>query len=145
MLLKIGLTALLIIGWHFPTTFFVPGAPPHEKGWIIWPFGQQTKPALDALPGVLAPAALPATGTATVALVAAGLASVAFLVALAGVWGFVVPPAWWEPMVILGAAASAVLFAIYFSPFAIVPLIVDAIAVFLVLYQSGSLVELATP
>lgn len=145
MLLKIGITALLLIGWHFPTTFFVPGGPPYEKGWIIWPFGQQTKPALDAMPGVLAPAALPATGAPTVALVAAALASIAFLVALAGVWGFVVPPDWWQPMVIFGAAASAVLFAIYFSPLAIVPLLVDAIAVFLVLYRSGSLVELATP
>lgn len=142
MLLKIGLTALLIVGWHFPTTFFVPSGSPHEKGWIIWPFGQRSKPALDAMPGVLAPASLPATGTPTVALVAAALASLAFLVAIAGVWGFVVPPMWWQPMVIFGAAASAVLFAIYFSPFAIVPLIVDALAVFLVLYQSGSL---ATP
>lgn len=145
MLLKIGLTALLIVGWHFPTTFFVPGGSPHEKGWIIWPFGQQSKPALDAMPGVLAPASLPATGAPTVALVAAALASLAFLVAIAGVWGFVVPPIWWQPMVIFGAAASAVLFAIYFSKFAIVPLIVDALAVFLVLYQSGSLVQLSTP
>lgn len=145
MLLKIGVTALLIIGWHFPTTFFVPGGPPYEKGWIIWPFGQQSKPALDAVPGVLAPVALPATGTPTLALAAAGLASLASLVAIAGVWGFVVPPVWWQPMVIVGAAASAVLFAIYFSPLAILPLIVDAIAAFLVLYQGGSLVEPSTP
>jgi hypothetical protein len=146
MLLKIGITALLIIGWHFPTTFFVPSGPPYEKGWIIWPFGQRSKPALDVLPGVLAPTALPATGaTPTLALVAAGLASLAFLVAIAGVWGFIVPPAWWQPMVLFGAAASAVLFAIYFSPFAIVPLVVDAIAVFLVLYRSGALLQLSTP
>jgi len=145
MLLKIGLSALLIIGWHFPTTFFVPGGAPHERGWLIWPFGRQSRPALDALPGVIAPAGLPATTSLSVALVAAGLASVAFLVALAGVWGFVVPPDWWRPMVVLAAAASAALFTIYFSPLAIVPLAVDAIAVFLVLYESGSLVQLATP
>lgn len=145
MLLKIGITALLILGWHFPTTFFVPGGPPHERGWIIWPFGQQSRPALEAMSGVVAPASLPATGTPTLALIAAGLASVAFLVAIAGLWGFIVPPAWWQPMVLLAAAASAVLFTIYFSPLAIVPLLVDAIAAFLVLYQGGSLVEPATP
>jgi hypothetical protein len=144
MLLKIGITALLVAAWHFPTTFFVPGGAPYEKGWIIWPFGSQTKPTIDALPGVIAPTALPASGSPTLALAAAGLASVAFLVAIAGVWGFVVPPTWWQPLVLFAAAASAVLFTIYFSPLAIVPLTVDAVAAFLVLYQGGSLVEPAT-
>ena len=84
-------------------------------------------------------------GGTTVALVAAGLASAAFLVAIAGVWGFVVPPTWWEPMVLFAAAASAVLFTIYFSPLAIVPLFIDAIAVWLVLSQGDALTQLATP
>jgi hypothetical protein len=145
MLLKIGITALLIIGWHFPTTFFLPGGPPYEKGWLIWPFGRQTQPAIDALPGVIAPSALPATGTPTIALVAAGLASLAFLVAIAGVWGFVVPPTWWQPMVLFAAAASAVLFTIYFSPLAIVPLLVDALAVWLVVSQSDAVMKGVTP
>ena len=145
MLLKIGITALLIIGWHFPTTFFVPGGPPYERGWFVWPFGRKSRPAIDALPDVIAPRALPSSGTPTVALVAAGLASAAFLVAIAGVWGFLVPPTWWEPMVIFAAAASAVLFTIYFSPLAIIPLIVDAIAVWLVLFQSEPLTQLVTP
>ena len=145
MLLKIGITALLIIGWHFPTTFFVPGGPPYERGWFVWPFGRQSHATIDALPGVIAPSALPSTGSPTVALVAAGLASIAFLVAIAGVWGFVVPPTWWEPMVLFAAAASAVLFTIYFSPLAIIPLIVDAIAVWLVLFQTDPLSQLVTP
>ena len=145
MLLKVGLTALLIVGWHFPTTFFVPGGPPYEKGWIIWPFGQQTRPAFDAMPGVIAPVTLPATGTPTLALFAAGLSSMAFIAAIAGVWGFIVPPTWWEPMVLFASAASAVLFAIYCSPLAIMPLIVDAIVVFLIVYQGGALVEPSTP
>jgi hypothetical protein len=145
MLLKIGITALLIVGWHFPTTFFFPGGPPYEKGWLIWPFGRQTEPATRALPGVIAPKALPATGSPTIALIAAGLASFAFLVAIAGVWGFVVPPTWWQPMVVFAAAASGVLFTIYFSPLAIIPLVVDMIAVWLALSQSDALTQLATP
>ena len=43
------------------------------------------------------------------------------------------------------SAASALLFAIYFSPLAIMPLIVDAIVVFLIVYQGGALVEPSTP
>jgi hypothetical protein len=138
-------TALLIVGWHFPTTFFVPGGPPFEKGWLIWPFGRQSQPAIDALPGVIAPSALPASGSPTIALVAAGLASVAFLVAIAGVWGFVVPPTWWQPLVLFAAAASTVLFTIYFSSLAILPLVVNAITMGLVLSQSDALTQLATP
>lgn len=145
MLFKIGITALLIVGWHFPTTFFAPGGPPYEKGWLIWPFGRRTRPAIDALPGVIAPKTLPATASPTIALVAAGLASFAFLVAIAGVWGFVVPPSWWQPVVVLAAAASGVLFTIYFSRLAIVPLVVDVIAVWLALSQSDALAQLTTP
>ena len=48
-------------------------------------------------------------------------------------------------MVLLAAAASAVLFTIYFSPLAIVPLFIDAIAVWLVLSQGDALTQLATP
>jgi hypothetical protein len=94
---------------------------------------------------VIAPSALPASGSPTIAFVAAGLASVAFLVAIAGLWGFVVPPGWWQPMVLFAAAASAILFTIYFSPLAILPLVVDAIAVLLALSQSDALEHLATP
>ncbi|HET6702789.1 MAG TPA: hypothetical protein VFH14_13340 [Gemmatimonadaceae bacterium] len=145
MLLKIGITALLVVGWHFPTTFFAPGGPPYERGWLIWPFGRRTQPAIEALPGVIAPKAPPATGSPTIALIAAGLASFAFLVAIAGVWGFVVPPTWWQPMVVFAAAASGVLFTIYFSRLAIIPLVVDVIAVWLALSQSDALTQLATP
>lgn len=144
MLLKIGITALLIVGWHFPTTFFAPGGPPYERGWLIWPFGRRTQPAIDALPGVIAPKTPSATGSPTIALIAAGLASFAFLVAIAGVWGFVVPPTWWQPMVVFAAAASGVLFTIYFSRLAIIPLVVDVIAVWLALSQSDAL-TLAAP
>lgn len=143
--MKIGLTALLIVAWHFPTTFFVPGGPPYEKGWLIWPFGQQTKPAIDALPGLIAPSTLPANGSPTLALAAAGLASFAFLVAIAGVWGFVIPPTWWQPLAVFAAVASAVLFAIYFSPLAILPLLVDAIAIWLAISQVPTVIEVAAP
>ena len=40
---------MLIIGWHFPTTFFVPGGTPHERRWLIWPFGRRTPLVVDAI------------------------------------------------------------------------------------------------
>jgi hypothetical protein len=48
-------------------------------------------------------------------------------------------------MVGFAAAASGVLFTIYFSRLAIIPLVVDVIAVWLALSQSDALAQLATP
>lgn len=126
---RIAITVLLFLAWHFPTTFFVPAGPPNEKGWIIWPFGQQTRPTLELLQGVLAPASGPTTtgATPTVAMVAAGVASVAFIVAIAGVWGIVVPAAWWQTAATVGAVCSLILVAIYASPLALIPLVVDLV------------------
>ena len=36
---RIVVTILLIVAWHFPTTFFVPQEAPNDHGWLIWPFG----------------------------------------------------------------------------------------------------------
>src|SRR5512143_1591045 len=94
-MLRIAATLLLLVAWHFPTTFFVPAGSPYEKGWVVWPFGQQTRPAFDALSGVLAPSVPTATGTPTVAMIAAGAASLSSIVAIAALWGIVVPVGWW--------------------------------------------------
>jgi hypothetical protein len=129
-MVRIGLTLLLIAAWHFPTTFFAPSGAPNERGWVIWPFGQQSRPVLDGLVGMFAPSTLPATnGTPTLALVAASVASLAFLVALAAVWGIVVPSSWWPVAAMIGATASVLLFAIYLSPLALIPLLADAVLV----------------
>jgi hypothetical protein len=62
-------------------------------------------------------------------LVAASVASLAFLVALAAVWGIVVPSSWWPVAAMIGATASVLLFAIYLSPLALIPLLADAVLV----------------
>lgn len=126
-MLRIAATLLLFVAWHFPTTFFVPAGSPYEKGWLVWPFGQQTRPAFDALSGVLAPSVPTATGTPTVAMVAAGVASLSFIVAVAALWGIVVPVGWWQPAVILGASSSLLLFLVYASPLALIPFLVDLV------------------
>jgi hypothetical protein len=132
---KIAVTILLVIAWHFPTTFFVPAGPPNEKGWIIWPFGQQSKPLLDFAQGILAPATPTATQNPTVALAAAGIASLAFLTAMASLWGMVIPSEWFRPATTVGAAASAIAFVIYLGPWALIPLAVDAVVLWGVLVQ----------
>ncbi len=137
-MLRIGATVLLIVAWHFPTTFFVPAGSPYEKGWLVWPFGQQTRPAFDALTGVIAPSVPAATGTPTLAMVAAGVASLAFLVALAALWGIVVPASWWQIAAVLGASSSVLLFLVYASPLALIPLLVDLTILWGVLSQGWS-------
>ena len=89
---RIAVTILLMIAWHFPTTFFVPQDAPNERGWLIWPFGRASTPVLDGLQGAIAPASPAALGSRTLAMVAAGLASIAFVVAIAALWGIVTRP-----------------------------------------------------
>lgn len=142
-MLRIAATALIFFAWHFPTTFFVPSGAPNEKGWIVWPFGQQTRPALDAFTGVLAPNVPTAMSAPTVALAAAGIASLALIVAAAALWGIVVPATWWQPALVIGASASLVLFLVYLSPLALIPLIVDLVLLWGVFAQGWSVATFA--
>jgi hypothetical protein len=125
-MLRIVVTVLLMVAWHFPTTFFAPATDPNEHGWLIWPFGRATPPAFDGLAGAIAPSTPTALGSPTVAMAAAGIASLAFIVAIAGLWGIVIPADWWRPAAIVGAVASMVLFSIYLSPLSVIPMLVDA-------------------
>jgi hypothetical protein len=124
-MLRIGVTILLIVAWHFPTTFFVPQDAPSDRGWLIWPFGKASTPVLDGLQGAIAPSSLSAMPSPTLAMVLAGIASLAFVVAIASLWGIVMPTEWWRPAALVGSISSIVLFVIYLSPLSIVPLIAE--------------------
>ena len=141
---RILVTILLMAAWHFPTTFFAPSEAPREGGWFMWPFGKTTGPLVDGFAGVLAPTAPPATGGMSVAMVLAGIASIAFVVAIAGLWGIVIPAAWFGPAAIAGAAASGILFLLYLGPLAIVPLVLDAVILWGVLLQTWTPSSLAS-
>jgi hypothetical protein len=58
-------------------------------------------------------------------MVAAGLASIAFIIAIASLWGIVIPSTWMQPAAVVGAVSSMALFLIYLSPLSIVPLLAD--------------------
>jgi hypothetical protein len=124
-MLRIGVTILLIVAWHFPTTFFVPQDAPNDRGWLIWPFGKASTPLVDGLQGAIAPTSLSAVPSPTLAMALAGIASLAFIVAIASLWGIVIPSEWWRPAALVGAISSIVLFVIYLSPLAIVPLMAE--------------------
>jgi hypothetical protein len=123
---RIVVTILLMVAWHFPTTFFAPATAPNEHGWLVWPFGRASSPAFEGLTGAIAPSTPAALGSPTIAMAAAGLASLALIVAIAGLWGIVIPADWWRPAAIVGALSSMVLFSIYLSPLSVIPMLVDA-------------------
>jgi hypothetical protein len=126
-MIRIAVTILLIVAWHFPTTFFVPQDAPHERGWLIWPFGRASTPVFDGLQGAIAPASPATVGSPTLAMVAAGLASIAFVVAIASLWGIVFPSTWMAPAAVIGAVSSMALFLVYISPLSIIPIVADLV------------------
>jgi hypothetical protein len=129
---------LLFLGWHFATTFFVPAAAPRARGSVIWPFGQESRPPISVIGGVLAPRAVPSEPGPTLALVLAAVASIGFLVALAALFGIVAPVEWWSPAVVVSSAASGLLFVMYVGPWALIPLLVDAVLLWGVLSRGWS-------
>ena len=71
-------------------------------------------------------------------MVLAGVASLAFIVAIASLWGIVLPTAWLQPAAVIGAISSIALFLIYLSPLSIVPLVADIAVLWLVLVSSST-------
>jgi hypothetical protein len=143
-MLRIVVTILLIVAWHFPTTFFVPQDAPNDRGWLIWPFGRASTPVWDGLQGSVAPSSLMTVTSPTLAMALAGIASLAFILAIASLWGIVVPSVWLQPAAVIGSVSSIALFLIYLSPLSIVPLIGDAAVLWGVLVSSWTPESLAS-
>ena len=133
---RIVVTILLIVAWHFPTTYFVPQDPPNDHGWFLWPFGKASTAVVHAFEGVLAPSSPATLSAPTLAMAAAGLASLAFVIAIASLWGIVIPADWWRPAAVVGAVSSMVLFLLYLSPLSIIPLVADLVVLWGVLIAS---------
>lgn len=123
---------LLLLGIHFAGTAFVPGA----KALVYWPFGENSRPLLAGIGG------LPKQGGSVLTPLLAGVAVLAYLAALLSLFGWLVPAGWWRPLVIAGAAASAVLHLLYFSPVMILPLGLDAVLLVGVLVLNWSVAGL---
>jgi hypothetical protein len=105
---------LLLLGAHFSLTAFVPGAA--GKALFYWPWAADSKPVLAFLGGSIKGVLTP---------LFAAVAGVAFLCAFLSLFGWLVPAAWWTPLVLAGSLSSALLFLMYLGPVAILPLLVD--------------------
>ena len=136
---------LLFLGWHFATTFFMPAGRPRSEGWVVWPFGRDTRATLARWPGILTPYVIPADPRPTGALALAGAASMGFLLGLAGLFGILVPSGWWPPAVAVASLASGGLFLLYLGRLAIVPLLVDSVLLWGVLVRGWTIDGLVGP
>jgi hypothetical protein len=102
----------LLFGAHYALTAIAPGG----KTLFYWPFAKDSKPTLDILG--------PATKSVTQLLsVVAGLCLLASVMAILG---WLIPPTWFFPLIIIGTVASALLFLLYIGINALVPLAIDA-------------------
>lgn len=66
-------------------------------------------------------------------------AALCFVLAVASVWGWLVPSGWFAWLVVVGVVASVVLQVIWFSGWAVLPLAVDAVLLWSVLASSATM------
>lgn len=118
----IALLVLLLLGAHFSLTALVPlqagDAPPPwwVGGRLLWPFAEETDTLL--LSGDTLNAVTP---------ILAILAGLCFLLAAAALLRWRVPAQWFRWLVLGGAVFSIGLQVVWFTGWAVLPLVVDAI------------------
>ncbi len=120
------LLAAFLIGHALVHAAYLSPAPPRTADGPEWPF-EMARSWLVTGAG-LDPALVRAFGTAlvltTIALiVAAGLSTV----------GWLVPSEWWSALVVGGAVASALTLAVFFHPWIVLGLVIDAVLLWVVL------------
>ena len=102
----------VLLGAHFALTAIAPG----EKALFYWPFAKDSKPSLD----ILGSATKPVTQILSV------IAGLCFLASAVALFGWLIPANWWTVPVMVGAVASAILYLLYFSSNALIPLAINA-------------------
>ena len=128
--MRIVVIILLLVGAHYSLT---PFAPAPGKAWLGWPFDADSKPWLGGVDGV---PGQPGSLVTTLLAAVAGLGFLAAAISL--IFGAVVPVDWWQPLVVVAAVASALLYVLYFGMWALIPLVVDAVLLWGVLAQGWS-------
>ncbi len=122
--MKLLVLLLLILGAHFSLTPFAPAT----KAWIAWPIGVDSRSWLKLIGG------LSSQPGSLVTPILAGLAGLGFLAAAVGLFWNGIPSDWW-PIVIVSAVASALLYVLYFSVWAILPLLLNLVLLWGILLQ----------
>ena len=121
---------LLLLSAHLSLTALVPlqpgGTPPPwwVGGRLIWPFAIETRTLI--APGTTLDAITPLLGIAS---------GVFLLLAAAALMRWLVPAAWFPWLVVAGAVLSIVLQVIWFSGWAVLPLLLDVVLLWAVFGQ----------
>jgi hypothetical protein len=130
--MNIVVAVLLALAAHFSLTSLAPA--PAGKGTVIWPFAADSLPLLPVF-------GHPKDGLTAILSVIAGLAFIAAAVFV--VTGRLLQPGWVVPLVLVAAAASIVLYLGYFSPRALLPLLLNAVLIWGVVSQGWAGVRAA--
>lgn len=121
---------LLLLGAQLNLTVLVPLQPGDTPppwwvgGRLLWPFAVETRTLLP--PGDLLNAVTPILGIAS---------GILFLLAAAALLRWVVPEGWFRWLIVAAALCSIVLQVIWFSGWAVLPLLVDAVLLWAVFGQ----------
>jgi hypothetical protein len=102
----------LLFGAHFALTAIAPG----DKTLFYWPFAKDSKPTLDIL----------GSATKSVTQLLSVVAGLCLLASVMAIFDWLIPSTWFSPLIIIGTAASILLFMIYIGINAVVPLAIDA-------------------
>jgi hypothetical protein len=123
--MKLLLAAFLVAHALIHVSYLTP-APPRTAGGPEWPFEMAKSWAASKLgldTGMVRSVGTALVTTTIVLLVAAALASA----------GWIVPAAWWPSLVVGGAVASALTLALFFHPWILLGLAIDAALLWTVL------------
>jgi hypothetical protein len=126
----IGVLILLLLGAHLNLTALVPlktgDTPPPwwVGGRIVWPFAEETNTLL------------PRGDTLNTLTPILGItAALLFLMAAGALLRWFVPEGWFQGLIVAGVVASILLQVMWFSGYAVLPLIIDAVLLWAVVGQ----------
>jgi len=105
---------------------YLTPAPPRTAGGPEWPFDLTRSWLVTGFqmgPGVVRPLGIALVATTTTLLVAAGFATV----------GWLIPSGWWPGLVVSGAALSVLTLGVFFHPWLILGIAIDAALLWTVL------------
>lgn len=123
------LVILLAVAAHLNLTPFSP-APPGQR-WLLWPFAAGLRPVIKV-------GGLPGEPRGAVTTLLSGVSGVGFLAAVFCLFGVLVPLAWWHHLIVVSAVSSLLLFLLYCSRWSALPIAIDLLLLWGVLFQGWS-------
>ncbi|MBI3966123.1 MAG: hypothetical protein HY329_10855 [Chloroflexi bacterium] len=120
------IVVLLLLGAHLSQTANVPA--PAGQSWLLWPFAADSRPAF----GIAGEAVVNATH------LLAAVAGAGFLAAALSLFDLIFPVDWFMPITLTAVVASLLLHTLYLGPWAVLPLMIDALLIWSVLSRPWS-------